>query len=262
MYIFIYSFISFSTHMLQVFYKHICCKIGLFPPGNYERCSRQECKVCLEDYDAERRPRNLPCGHTFCSLCLDGLISLGSLSCPTCRRKHYGMDATFFQINYALEELLSQMKIGSESAEDVSETLASLREEQGGGIASTTSQCDDLLSQLDLYKGKLDEWDADHQRLIDKIKKDLVDQNEEMRKNLREERRSVEDLQDQGVQQQQQLKLAKTLLDGAQTAQDVFLAINQADLCQAATQEWIQACQGRLPAVSAVHRSFRVGVYG
>lgn len=172
------------------------------------------------------------------------------------------MDATFFQVNYALEELLSQMKIGEASAEEVSEKLVSLREDQGYGLGSTTSQCDAVLSQLDQYKSKLEEWDADHQKLIDKIKKDLVEQNEEMRKNLREERCSVEDLQKQGVEQQQQLKLANTLLGAARTAQDVFLAINQAELCQDAAQEWIRTCLDRVPSVSAVHRSFRVGVAG
>ncbi|KAH7329752.1 hypothetical protein B0J17DRAFT_679547 [Rhizoctonia solani] len=44
----------------------------------------QECSICFEDYDAERQPHSIPCGHVFCQPCLESLIST-SPHCPNCR---------------------------------------------------------------------------------------------------------------------------------------------------------------------------------
>ncbi|KAJ1300012.1 hypothetical protein OPQ81_011846 [Rhizoctonia solani] len=44
----------------------------------------QECSICFEDYDAERQPHSIPCGHVFCQPCLESLVST-SPQCPNCR---------------------------------------------------------------------------------------------------------------------------------------------------------------------------------
>ena len=41
-----------------------------------------ECVLCTERY---RDPRLLLCGHHFCTVCLEKLVKVGSLTCPTCR---------------------------------------------------------------------------------------------------------------------------------------------------------------------------------
>ena len=45
-----------------------------------------ECAVCLEQY---KDPKVLPCLHTFCKTCLEGLLNKESvvwkIVCPTCR---------------------------------------------------------------------------------------------------------------------------------------------------------------------------------
>lgn len=43
----------------------------------------RECSVCLEDFDAERVPYNIPCGHVFCRPCLYAIRA--TPSCPNCR---------------------------------------------------------------------------------------------------------------------------------------------------------------------------------
>lgn len=48
-------------------------------------CSSLKCSVCLELYSD---PRVLPCLHTFCLECLQGLVTNNSLTCPQCRTKH------------------------------------------------------------------------------------------------------------------------------------------------------------------------------
>ncbi|KAF8601664.1 hypothetical protein BDV93DRAFT_545741 [Ceratobasidium sp. AG-I] len=44
----------------------------------------QDCSICLDDYDPQRTPHCIPCGHAFCLPCLDSL-SASSSSCPYCR---------------------------------------------------------------------------------------------------------------------------------------------------------------------------------
>ena len=43
-----------------------------------------KCPVCLNDM-VDRSPRSLSCLHTFCSECLDHLITNRRIECPTCR---------------------------------------------------------------------------------------------------------------------------------------------------------------------------------
>ncbi|KAL3846934.1 hypothetical protein ACJMK2_017875 [Sinanodonta woodiana] len=47
------------------------------------------CEVCQEEFDEEfHTPRVLPCLHTFCHKCLEGLVRDWTVVCPTCRIKH------------------------------------------------------------------------------------------------------------------------------------------------------------------------------
>ena len=56
-----------------------------------------ECPVCIERYSLrERVPKVLPCGHTFCNICLKHLIQDtargNSLRCPKCKAPHHLAD--------------------------------------------------------------------------------------------------------------------------------------------------------------------------
>ena len=44
-----------------------------------------ECAVCMEIY---KDPRILPCSHTLCKVCLDGVVRNSSITCPVCRAPH------------------------------------------------------------------------------------------------------------------------------------------------------------------------------
>ena len=44
-----------------------------------------ECPVCMELY---KDPRLLPCSHTLCKTCLDGVVKNSSITCPVCRATH------------------------------------------------------------------------------------------------------------------------------------------------------------------------------
>jgi hypothetical protein len=46
------------------------------------------CQICLERYNtANRIPKNLSCGHTFCDRCLKKLAAGYEIECPKCRQK-------------------------------------------------------------------------------------------------------------------------------------------------------------------------------
>ncbi|KAK7066647.1 hypothetical protein SK128_005466, partial [Halocaridina rubra] len=71
----------------------------------------QECKICLEYFNTrERRPRSLPCGHTFCTRCIGDLIKNMKISCPHCRAKHVLKQATELPVSYIVEEFMAREK--------------------------------------------------------------------------------------------------------------------------------------------------------
>ncbi|CAL4097081.1 unnamed protein product, partial [Meganyctiphanes norvegica] len=73
-----------------------------------------ECSICSLNFNnSSRRPRNLPCGHCFCSPCLDRIISKGSKTCPTCRQNHNAKDAASLGINFILEDLAQKLILSS-----------------------------------------------------------------------------------------------------------------------------------------------------
>ncbi|CAL4116474.1 unnamed protein product, partial [Meganyctiphanes norvegica] len=83
---------------------------------------KMQCSICDGKFDdATHRPRSLPCGHGFCTLCIDSYIHLGKKSCPVCRYEHGANSATNLPINFLLEELLHKVNI-SASQRHISDT--------------------------------------------------------------------------------------------------------------------------------------------
>lgn len=67
-----------------------------------------ECPTCLEVYlNKGRRPRSLPCGHTFCEVCLFKIVDERRLLCPTCRSSCL-LPVLDLPINYVAEDLAHQ----------------------------------------------------------------------------------------------------------------------------------------------------------
>ena len=76
-----------------------------------------ECPICMERYSPkERIPKVLPCGQTFCNICLEHTASGHRLECPNCKVIHqvssqgvqgYGTHhATLGMLDYSCEECL------------------------------------------------------------------------------------------------------------------------------------------------------------
>ena len=60
-----------------------------------------ECQICMEEM-VNTQPRLLPCGHTFCSLCLKQILRYDGFQCPTCRFKVNETDICKIPINFSL----------------------------------------------------------------------------------------------------------------------------------------------------------------
>ncbi|KAK4324108.1 hypothetical protein Pmani_005233 [Petrolisthes manimaculis] len=79
--------------------------------GGFPQNNPAECGICFTLFDdIERRPRTLPCGHTFCTSCLIVLLETKNLTCPSCRVKHRTTTINKIPINYNLEEMLKQQR--------------------------------------------------------------------------------------------------------------------------------------------------------
>ena len=49
---------------------------------------KYECSICDSVFDsASHRPRSLPCGHGFCTQCIEACIRRGNKFCPVCKRE-------------------------------------------------------------------------------------------------------------------------------------------------------------------------------
>ncbi|XP_045619257.2 E3 ubiquitin-protein ligase TRIM69 isoform X1 [Procambarus clarkii] len=231
----------------------------------------EECPVCLNNYDDNlQRPRTLPCGHTFCSQCIDNAIKNGQLTCPSCRAQHVATAATQFPINYAVEAFVRKLKNIQLTTEEVvpaklseapnrgiSKKLCSMVQEQKSNISSLITSCEEVLSQLGEYRGQLGDWKTDHLHLQDRLYA-LVEQNKSAMELLELEDTNVVDMTTQGEEGKTQLQAMLGSLDTVNAAQEVFMTINEVDQCNMVVEDWLQKCQELFPTVKTVYTSLKV----
>ncbi|XP_069193138.1 uncharacterized protein [Procambarus clarkii] len=231
----------------------------------------EECSVCFNDYAENRlRPRTLPCGHTFCSQCIDNAIKNGQLTCPSCRAEHAATASTQFPINYAVEALVRKLKNIQLTTEEVvpakpyegpakgiSKTLRSMVQEQMSSISRLIISCEEVLSQLGEYRGQLGDWKTHHLQLQDRLYA-LVEQNKSAMKLLELEDTSVVDMTTQGEEGKTQLQAMLGSLGTLNTPQEVGTTIDTADGCSMKIEDWLRKCQELFPDVKTVHTSVKV----
>ncbi|XP_069192999.1 tripartite motif-containing protein 59-like [Procambarus clarkii] len=195
----------------------------------------EECSVCYNDYDDNQlRPRTLPCGHTFCSQCIDNAIKNGQLTCPSCRVQHAATAATQFPISYAVLALVRKLKNIQQTQEKTvpaKKKFRSMLQEQKSSISSLIKSCEEVLSQLGEYRGQLGDWKTHHLQLQDKLYA-LVEQNKSAIKLLELEDTSVVDMTTHGEEGKTRLQAMLGSLDTVNTLQEVGTTIDTADECK------------------------------
>ncbi|XP_069193556.1 uncharacterized protein [Procambarus clarkii] len=221
----------------------------------------EECSVCYNDYDDNQlRPRTLPCGHTFCSQCIDNAIENGQLTCPSCRAEHAATAATQFPISYGMEAFVRKLKdiqLTQKKTVPIKKKLHSLVQEQKSSISSLITSCEEVLSQLGEYRGQLGDWKTCHLQLQDRLYA-LVEQNKSAMKLLELEDTSVVDMTTQGEEGKTQLQAMLGSLDTVNTPQEVYITIGTADECSMKVEDWLKKCQELFPDVKTVHTSVKV----
>ncbi|KAK7082295.1 hypothetical protein SK128_024127 [Halocaridina rubra] len=82
------------------------------------------CAVCNEVYSSrEYKPLILPCGHTYCSLCLQRVQANGELVCPTCRKSHRNTLVEDLPLNYSLLSISENVPQSQEICSSHNETI-------------------------------------------------------------------------------------------------------------------------------------------
>lgn len=222
-----------------------------------------ECKVCLEPYDqAERRPRALPCGHSFCSQCIGSIFRQGALSCPKCRARHAAPDASQFPFAYELEEMIAllmqrNLSVSAPPYEEGCDSPAwEAKEQQKSSLLNSISDCEEMLSQLHSYDASLDDSLARHQELVNRLA-DIIEQHKRAQTRLENNKEMVSYLEQQGQDMKQQLNAALETLCDASTAPAVARAVGEGDGSAAEALEWIRECQQLCPDVGTAATSSR-----
>nr|XP_045592782.1 E3 ubiquitin-protein ligase RNF168-like isoform X1 [Procambarus clarkii]XP_045592783.1 E3 ubiquitin-protein ligase RNF168-like isoform X1 [Procambarus clarkii] len=225
-----------------------------------ENDNPEECKVCITNYDkAKRRPRTLPCGHTFCTLCVAGMIKLQRLSCPTCRVDHKATSATHFPISYDMEAVIRKLKVLQLTVLPSSKPneRRSLIQEKEDSVSQLLSGFQETLSQLKRYEVQLRDWKNQHEELLAKLS-DLVERNKGALKLLEDELSILLYQRKKGEEGVARLEGTQGSLAGVHSAAEAATALDDSERYNAEVEDWIQNCQKIFPDVNTIHTSLKV----
>ena len=68
------------------------CSVEQLLDSSQEEIRGLSCQICYQSFsrEGEQVPRNLQCGHTYCTSCLSRLVGqycIGTVRCPTCKHE-------------------------------------------------------------------------------------------------------------------------------------------------------------------------------
>ncbi|KAG7164693.1 uncharacterized protein LOC121871292 [Homarus americanus] len=203
-----------------------------------------ECTLCYEEYnETGRRPRCLPCGHTFCSSCVASSIFRSKVTCPNCRKEHFAVTEMQFPVSYGMEALIRKLRESSHDSPDsdprhsdpeyVNKRLVNLKREQENSLSGLIAECVDGCSQLDKYLVHLVDWKTEHIELIAKLR-NLMEKSEEEIKLLEKEYHRAMEAREDLEKLQQKLKTQEMCVVLADTRTEVITALETCSKWKAA----------------------------
>ncbi|KAG0724764.1 Tripartite motif containing 13 [Chionoecetes opilio] len=240
-----------------------------------------ECPVCLTAFnDKAQRPRTLPCGHTFCTSCVNGLKEQAEITCPNCRVEHPVPVTGQFPVSFAFENLLMMVRGASlaspppsaekdvgtvpESAhslgkkgpsqkgqQGLSKRVRSLLEEQEAKILAAIHNCQKVKAQLNKYQTTVASWGEEQQHLQNRLQS-LVDQCKDARVLAQQEELSASEKEQQINQGEQQLHTVLQAVRTAASAVEAYETIEDADHVMEEETQREEECLARFPDVHTV----------
>ncbi|KAG7159293.1 Tripartite motif-containing protein 59-like 3, partial [Homarus americanus] len=225
-----------------------------------------ECKVCYNRFDDVRRPRTLPCGHTFCTCCLTETIKVGSSHCPSCRIQHRSSAVTDFPINFMAEAFMKSLgKVETSTKREkrhqvnvtvrgISRRLKELKIEQENIVRTLIGNCLQTKSQMNKYETYIIIWKEE----VNEIITQFGAMTNETLKNLEEEHSRLTRLEQEGDEDVKQLEAILGTLDKATSSQEAGAAIDETENYVAAAQNWNTKCQECFPSVNTIHTTFKL----
>ncbi|XP_068207622.1 uncharacterized protein [Palaemon carinicauda] len=147
-----------------------------------EEDNPEECDVCSSPFDTQdRRPRCLPCCHTFCTQCIATMIALGHVACPKCRKRHNATCAHQFPVNFSFESLMRRMKARQRpSAQDAEAASMERREhllrKQIERVRNLASLCSEMVDRLEDFKLRTSVLINEHKEHLNQVETDTQSQ--------------------------------------------------------------------------------------
>lgn len=215
----------------------------------------RECRICIEEYDTViRRPRFLPCGHTFCTDCLVDMLEDNVLTCPNCRAEHKAFGVYDFPVAGIVEDFLmycSFLEKGTvpefkpleiDESFGLCRVMDTLRDEELGRSRTLILSCNEMLSELNRYKKALLRYKTNHQKGKENLQK-VLELHHVALLMLDEEIEEVDTLNERGTKKKEVLLSAVNSLLSAETTEEVETAIAKVDDHQHAMEKWFRKCQ-------------------
>ncbi|KAG0713632.1 RING finger protein nhl-1 [Chionoecetes opilio] len=237
----------------------------------------QDCPMCLTVFDEMvQRPRTLPCGHTFCTPCVNGLMVQGQVTCHNCHAVHAVPEAGKFPISYTIENLLRRLRRTSlastppsaekDTAEPahspgtrpgekgqtyLNDKVRSLLEKQEAKILAAIHNCQKVKAQLNQYETTVRGWGRQQLSLEDRLQS-LVDQCKDARMLAQQEELSASDKKQQINQGEQQLHTMLQAIRRAASGVEAYKTIEDADHVMEEETQREEECLAMFPDVHTV----------
>ena len=212
-----------------------------------------ECSVCGEIYGEELRPRCLPCGHSYCTDCIQKLIKDDSLSCPTCKSDHNVSDASDIAVNFDLEKSLSLLVKAPFPKNPVTQSSSTIK----NMIKLMIHQELEALEQqvlADKTKAELREYDkflhdsaSEHKEIAERLRA-LAVSHDEWAKKINGERNKIHKKRKEVGSYDTTIKESLESLGGSIAAETYDLAsLTKVVENMDNIENWMEACQRQFP---------------
>ena len=243
------------------------------------------CPVCFMAFDdVIQRPRTLPCGHTVCTPCLNGLKDQGQVMCPICRVVHAVPETGNFGISYIVEALIRRQReaasacpparSGKDTGEpapspvtgpgrkgpaSLSNKIRSLLQDQEAKVLAAIHTSQEVQAQLRQTQTSLAEWGDRQQDLEDRLQA-LMDRSKNARLQVLQEEARVTAKMEQVQEGEQQLHALLDTLRMVTTGLEAYKAIADADHRTEEERERTEECRAVVPDLHTVTTIRKVSV--